>query len=162
LKRFLTLCFIVDYALLFGSGTYFTAFAAGELFQGLPIETAGQAVGLLFPTFFLLASISSVVGVILYFMLYSIPVRKNRWMRTGRVFTLLTAIIALLNEFYLLPTIIHIEKQMGPISSAAPTMISKFLMYHVTSMILESLSLVFVLISFIALTYGMLEREADR
>jgi Domain of unknown function (DUF4149) len=141
----------LDISLWFGSSVYFSLFAALELFHGFSATTASQAVGLLFPAFFELTLILAILGWVFYFTALRVQV-VTPWARTGHLFMGTATLIAVLNRFYFLPAIQHLENQMGPIQSATSENVHKFGMLHGTSMMLELLEIILVVGIWLVLT----------
>ncbi|GMA49428.1 hypothetical protein GCM10025857_07850 [Alicyclobacillus contaminans] len=140
LNRILTAVGFTAAALWLGAACYFTLFAASELFSALPVDTAGQAVGALFPTFFSLCTILSLVAVLAF---YALLRRMRRVTRTYRGFLwvgLLGMVLNAVNQFYMLPNVQRLEAKMGSISKATPALAHQFYTWHGISMGLELLA----------------------
>jgi len=142
-RRWIQLALFVDLSLWLGAGVYFTFFAANELFSGLSQDAFGTAIGLLFPSFFRLSTLFAILAVVLYATFASLR-RSRPALRIGYYFAILGCLCALVNLFYFLPLIQHIEIEMGPYSTGSAALKSKFGMMHGISMLIELISIVSV------------------
>jgi Domain of unknown function (DUF4149) len=152
MNRVLTMVCFTAAALWLGTGFYFFVFAANELFAALPVDTAGQAVGALFPTFFALCTILSAITLIVYVWIGRITrvqsIRYSIGLWSGVIGFLLNTV----NQFYLLPQVQRIEAKMGPVSKAAPNVLKQFWMMHGISMLLELIALLAAAALFLVMT----------
>jgi uncharacterized membrane protein len=142
LKKLLTYACFLDLAIWLGTAVYFSFLAANRLFANLPEDLAGQAIGVLFPQFFLFTTILSVLGLLLFWMLGRTTGAARKSYRYGLVLLIVGALANLVNLVILLPLIQSVERQMGVISKAAPNLLSRFWMLHGSSMLLEILSII--------------------
>jgi hypothetical protein len=151
-NRVLTMVCFTAAALWLGTGFYFFVFAANELFAALPVDTAGQAVSALFPTFFALCTTLSAIALIVYIWVGRIngaqSIRYSIGLWGGGLGFVLNAV----NQFYLLPRVQQIEANMGPVSKAAPNVLKQFWMMHGISMLLELIALLAAAAMFLAMT----------
>jgi hypothetical protein len=151
LNKLVTVCGFLAIALWLGTGFYFTGFAANELFAALPLDTAGQAVGALFPTFFALCTILSGLTLVFYVMIGRATKAAGWVYQTGRWAAVIGFILCAVNQFVLLPKIQAIEAKMGPVSTAAPVLRHQFGVLHGLSMLVELLSLIAALAVFLTM-----------
>jgi hypothetical protein len=151
LNRFTTISAFLAVALWLGSGFYFDAFAAQELFAALPQDTAGQAVGALFPTFFALCTILSAITLVFY-VLVGRAAKARGWVyQTGLWAAVTGFVLCAVNQFVLLPKIEAIRAKMGPVSTAADALRKQFYAVHGLSMLVELLSLIAALLVFLTM-----------
>jgi hypothetical protein len=151
LNKLATICGFLANALWLGTGFYFTGFAANQLFASLPLDTAGRAVGALFPTFFALCTILSALTIVFY-VLIGRATKASGWVYQGGLWASAAGfILCAANQFVLLPRIQAIEAKMGPVSTAAPLLRHQFGVLHGLSMLVELLSLIAALIVFLTM-----------
>ncbi|MBX6353357.1 MAG: DUF4149 domain-containing protein [Thermoflavifilum sp.] len=155
----------LDLALWLGASTYFSLFAAPALFAGLDVDTAGRAVGLLFPTFFRLCAVLAPLGWLLAAWAYRAapglaPVRRARVV--SHVLFAVGSVIAWVNAFVLLPMIQGIEQRMGPVSHASPAMLRQFGMVHGISMLLDLAMILCAALAALCIVWRDARREMAR
>lgn len=153
LRKFGQVILFLDLALWIGTSAYFTL-AANELFGSLPEDNAAAAVGVLFPAFFMLCVVLGVVGFVFYWWTGQHFQRKSRSYWTGFTLVGLSAVMAIVNRFVMLPQIESIEQKMGPISHASADMIQQFGMWHGISLLMEMVSLAFLCVVFMILSWN--------
>jgi hypothetical protein len=151
LNKLGTMAAFLTSALWLGTGFYFDGFAAQELFHALPLDTAGQAVGALFPTFFALCTILSALTLVFYVLVGRASKARGWVYQTGLWAAVTGFVFCAVNRFVLLPKIDSIEAKMGPVSTAAETVRKQFYALHGLSMLVELLSLIAALVVFIAM-----------
>ncbi|KPV45140.1 DUF4149 domain-containing protein [Alicyclobacillus ferrooxydans] len=142
MSRFVLFLLLLVESLWLGSSIYFSAFAANELFAQLSENAAAAAVGALFPTYFLLSGIFSVLTVVLYVWLRDVLPLSRKSAKFGMGSAIVGAVFALINLLYMLPHIQRIERVMGPIQSASAAMVQKFGMWHGISMLFDLIMMV--------------------
>jgi len=161
-KKCLQCLLFICLSFWFGSGLYFTCFAAPELFSGFPIDTASKAVGLLFPTFFTLSAILSIVCWVLYVVLARQENDPGKASRVLHGLLLIGTICSLANRLYFLPTVQSLESKMGPISGAPAALIQRFGIVHGISMLVQFVELVVVLCIWIVIGWKTSIRFKNR
>jgi hypothetical protein len=140
--RVVSWLFSLDLALWFGAAVYFSFFAAPALFSGLDPDTAGRAVGLLFPTYFRLCAVLAPLGWLLAAIVFRFGSGPTRAARiAAHVLFGLGTVAAWLDAFVLLPWIERIEARMGPVSHADPALYRQFGMLHGLSMVLDLIAI---------------------
>jgi hypothetical protein len=151
LKKILTVALFIDLGLWFGGSAYFSLFAAEELFAHLPIDAAGAAVGVLFPPFFTLMAILSIIAGVLFILIGRLTHAGSRSYSVGLVSVVTAIIFSLANLFGFLPRIEKIEAKMGPISTATAAMKQQFGMMHGISLLLDMLSIVLIAVIWVSI-----------
>lgn len=137
MNRLSLLLFLLLESLWLGSSVYFSVFAANELFGQLSEDAAANAVGALFPTYFLLSAVFGVATWLLYLWTARIWNFTTSANRIGAVLACAGAVFAMVNRLVMLPHVQHIESTMGPISKASAAMVQSFGMWHGISMLFD-------------------------
>jgi hypothetical protein len=96
-----------------------------------------------------------VLGWLLFLWVGQLTAPKSKTYGLGFVLLLLNAIMALVNRFFMLPHILSIEEKMGPISQASRALKMQFGMWHGISLLLAMVSVAFLLIIWVILTFNM-------
>lgn len=137
MNRLALLLFMLGESLWLGSSVYFSAFAATELFGRLSEDAAANAIGVLFPTYFLLSAILAVATWLLYLWTARLFRFGRTCRRVGSIAAFIGAVLAVVNETVMLPRVEHIESMMGPISKASAANVQTFGMWHGISMLFD-------------------------
>lgn len=155
MRRLSLFLLLLSSALWFGSSVYFV-FAANELFGQLGTDAGGAAVGALFPSYFAISAILSIVTLLLFMWVGGTWGFSRRAHWTGTVLSIVGVVFAVLNRVYMLPHIERVERQMGPISKASAAMLQQFGMWHGISMLFDFIMIVctFAVIAVLSFALG--------
>ncbi|GGI97565.1 hypothetical protein GCM10010885_04020 [Alicyclobacillus cellulosilyticus] len=143
-----------------GSAVYFSFFVAAKVFSRLSEDEAANVVQLLFPDFFLLCAVASILVLLLYTALAGRTPRMAFWV--GNVSAWAGALAASANRWLILPHIERIERAMGPVSRAPQAQLRQFGMWHGVSMSLDLLGIVAAALIALCLAIQAEQRDHGR
>jgi len=150
MKTGLRVIFTIASGIALGTMVFFIAIVAIQIFASLPLETAGNVLGNIFPPYYTLTTLLCVVSLLSYWVMTK---KRHGWgFWTGLVSLLVTTSSMLMGWLVLLPVMNRLLAKIPTFSGPQTPLIQNFFMYHGLSMGLNLLALVLLLLSIIIVT----------